>query len=262
MSGDGVNDAPALRQADIGVVVSSASDVSKETADMVLLNDDFSTIVAAVEEGRGIFHNLQKIILYLLSGAFSEIILVVGSLFLRLPLPITAVQILWVNLVSDGLTNLALTVEPKPRGLLQQPPIAPTAQLVDRYMRVVVAVVSGLTGFGVLASYWWLLVLGTPLLEARTFAFSFLAISTLTYVFSIRALHRPLWESRVFKNPWLVVAVGFGILNQVVVVYWEPLQQLLGTMPLQTWEWVSMLVMAIVLVGAVEAVKWAFFKRG
>jgi Ca2+-transporting ATPase len=259
MTGDGVNDAPALRQADIGVVVSGASDVSKETADVVLLNDDFSTIVAAVEEGRGIFHNLQKILLYLLSDAFAEIVVVVGSLLLRLPLPITAAQILWVNLVNDGFPNLALTLEPKPRGLLKLPPIRPGAPLIDTYMKVVIATVSGLTGVGVLASFWFLLQQGRPLLEARTFAFSFLALSTLTYVFSTRALHRPIWDSRILKNPWLIGAVAFGFVMQVLAVYFKPFQQALGTMPLTEWEWLVMMIMAIGLVFVIELIKWVFF---
>jgi len=122
MTGDGVNDAPALKKADIGVVVESASAVAKETADMVLLDSNFATIVAAVEEGRGIFVNLRKILLYLLSDAFAEVVLVLGSMVLGLPLPITAAQILWINLVDDGLPDFALTLEPKPADLMRRKP--------------------------------------------------------------------------------------------------------------------------------------------
>ena len=115
--GDGVNDAPALRQADIGVVVNDASDVARETADMVLLDNNFDTILAAVEEGRVIFDNLRKVLVYLLADAFAGILLVVASLVLGWPLPLLAVQILWINLISDGFPYLALTVEPKEEGL-------------------------------------------------------------------------------------------------------------------------------------------------
>src|SRR3989344_1667115 len=122
---DGVNDAPAINKADIGIVVGDASDVARESADLVLLDSNFATIVGAVEEGRGIFENIRKIILYLLSDAFGEIVTVTFAIIVSLPLPVTAVQILWINLVSDGFPSLALTVDPKRKGIMVDPPRPP-----------------------------------------------------------------------------------------------------------------------------------------
>ncbi|OGV95686.1 hypothetical protein A2W24_05450 [Microgenomates group bacterium RBG_16_45_19] len=262
MTGDGINDAPALKKADIGIVVAEATDVARETADMVLLDNNFSTIIAAVEEGRGIFHNFQKVLLYLLSDAFGEVVVVIGSMLAGLPLPLSAAQILWINLVNDGLPTLALTVDPKARGLLRDKPRPIKAPLVPKYMLILIAIVSLTAGLGVLFGFYSLLKSGYPLVYARTFAFCFLAADSLLYVFSTRALYRSLWTSRLWKNRYLIAAVLIGFGLQFLAVYHPWLQQLLGTAPLALNHWLGIILMSLGVIGVIEALKWLFFRRG
>jgi Ca2+-transporting ATPase len=257
MTGDGVNDAPALKKADIGIVVSSASDVSKETADIVLLDDNFATIVKAIEEGRGIFDNLRKIILYLLSDSFTEVIIVLGSLALGLPLPITAAQILWVNLVDDGLPNLALTIDPKERGLLNQKPRSQEEPLVDAEIKTLIFLISIVTGVFILFIFSWYLS-HKDLDYARTVAFAVLGIDSLLYVFSARSLHRPIWKSGVFDNKWLIGAVIIGAVIQLIAIYVPFFQEVFKTHPLALVDWGVILISGVLVVAIIEIVKWAF----
>jgi len=256
MTGDGVNDAPALKKADIGIVVSTASDVSKETADMVLLDNNFSTILAAVEEGRGIFENLKKIILYLLSDSFTEVIVIVVAGLIGLPLPITAAQILWVNLIDDGFPNIALTLNPKDKNLLHQAPHPRTLPLVDTQIKVLVTVISCLTAAVVLSLFSWY-YRHFDLNYARTVAFAVLGVDSLLYVFSALNLHYPIWRQRV-KNPWLVAAVIIGFLLQLAAIYLPPLQRLFSTYPLTLSDWLVILLSGFGIVIAIEFTKWLF----
>ncbi|MEO8582017.1 MAG: HAD-IC family P-type ATPase [Patescibacteria group bacterium] len=256
MTGDGVNDAPALKRADIGIVVSSASDVSKDTADMVLLDDDFRTIIEAVEEGRGIFENLRKVILYLLSDSFTEIILVMGAVVLGLPLPVTAAQILWVNLIDDGLPNLALTVDPNGKELFYEQPRKRSTPLIDGEMTVLIAAISIVTGAFVLGAYYWVYMTTGSLTEARTIAFTMLGVDSLFYVFSSRSLRKSIWEEGIFKNIWLVVAVVIGFLFQLVALYVPFFQRWFETRPLTLEEWVIVFSSSAIILLVVEVIKW------
>jgi len=257
MTGDGVNDAPALKKADIGIVVSTASDVSKETADMVLLDDNFATITAAIEEGRGIFSNLRKVIVYLLADAFSEIFIIVSSLILGLPLPVTAAQILWINFIDDGFPNLALTIDPKEKGLLKLPPIPKETQILDKEVKTIIALVSVSASIMVLTIFNWYNNHYT-FEYARTMAFTVLAISTLFYVFSTRSLHRPIWLDNIFQNKWLVISVLVGFILQAMVVYVPILQTVFKTVPLKLADWLVVGVSGLVIISVIEVVKWAF----
>ena len=212
MTGDGVNDAPALKQADIGIVVNDASDVARETADMVLLDNNFGTVLMAVEEGRGILDNLKKVLLYLLSDAFTEVLLILASILLGWPLPILAVQILWINLISDGFPYLALTIEPKEKDLLRRKPVNKKAKILDEEMLVLVGIVSVLAAIMVgVAFYGYYFVLERSLNEARTLVFTMIGVDSLLYVFSLRNLDKMIYEDNLFKNPWLIGGVVCGL---------------------------------------------------
>ena len=258
MTGDGVNDAPAIKKADIGIVVESASAVAKETADMILMDSNFATIVAAVEEGRGIFVNLRKIILYLLSDSFAEVILVLGSMLFGLPLPITAAQILWVNLVDDGLPDFALALEPKPADLMQQKPVGHKRELLDLEIKLLIGLISTVTGILSLLVFWVYWKMSGNLDLARTMSFTLLAVSTLLYVFSCKSLKKPLWRENIFDNKWLLGAVGIGASFQLMALYLPGLQKVLKTVALGVNDWLIILGGSLLVIIMIEGVKWRF----
>ncbi|MEA3355583.1 MAG: HAD-IC family P-type ATPase [Patescibacteria group bacterium] len=258
MTGDGVNDAPAVKKADIGIVVENASAVAKETADMILLDSNFETIVDAIEEGRGIFVNLKKIILYLLSDAFAEVILVLGSIFLGLPLPITAAQILWINLVDDGLPDFALTLEPKPNYLMKQKAEGHERELLDGEVKLLIGLISTVTGLLALGVFWWYLKITQDIVLARTLAFTLLGVDSLLYVFSCKTLKEPLWKEKLFNNMWLVGAVLIGLSFQVMALYVPGLQKVLKTVGLGFKEWLIVAVGGLLVMVMIEGIKFTY----
>ncbi len=234
--GDGVNDALALKASHLGVVVGEASDVAKETADMVLLDSNFRTIVQVIREGRGIFDNIQKVILYLLSDSLSQIMLVVGTILLGFPIALTAAQILWINIITDGLPALALTFEPYDVSRARNFPRAQSSLLSIPLIAFMLCVsfIIGAIGLGL---YTYFLNI-TSLEVARTVVFSYLALSTLLLVFPLRTLLLPIWKVSFFNNPILLLSVGVGILIQLFVIQLTSLQFFINTAPLLLSEWI------------------------
>lgn len=255
--GDGVNDAPALKKADIGIVVGNASDVAKETADMILLDSNFKTIVAAIEEGRGIYSNMRKVILYLLSDAFAEIILVVGAMILGLPIPLTAAQILWINVITDGLPAIALTVEPKDNDLLKRDPIDQNIPLVDFEMKSLIGIVSGITGIMSLIIFTYYYEV-SGLAVARTVTFAALAFGTLVYIYSIRSMKEPLFNMGSKVNVYLFVSVLFGLFLQLGAIYQPHLRSFLGNKILDMSQWTIVLLFTVMVITIIEIAKFLF----
>lgn len=260
MTGDGVNDSPALSVSDIGIAVAEATDVSKESADLVLLDSSFNTIVTSIEEGRGIFDNIRKVILYLLSDAFSEIVAVIGAIILSLPLPVTATQILWINLVSDGFPNLALTVDPKRQNIMRELPRSASEKLVNRWMVEIIALVSIFSGISALVLFWFTLVRTNDLSLSRSVAFATLGINSLAYVFSIRALKEPVWKINPIENTWLVLGVILGIVLQLAPFVLEPARKFFGTSVIPVEYWLKIIAVTLMMLILIELFKM-FIRR-
>jgi len=261
MMGDGVNDALALKKADIGIVVGEASEVAKETADMVLLDSSFSTVIAAIKEGRAIFENIKKVVLYLLSSSFSELILIGGSLLFGFPLPILPAQILWVNLIEDGLPGLALAFEKTDKGLMQKKPRVKKAPILDKEVKTMIFVISLVTDLILLSLCWFLLKIGCPLDKLRTIIFAVLAADSLLFVFSCKNLRKNLWQINVFSNKLLNLSVILGFVMLLLVIYLRPLNLVFKTVPLKPEILIAVLLLGGVDIFGIEVIKLKFRKK-
>ena len=261
MTGDGINDSPALKAADIGVVLGSGTQVAKETADMVILDDHFKSIVGAVEEGRGIFDNIKKTVLYLVSDSFCEVLLIIGSMLMGLPLPMTAAQILWINLVNDTLPNLALTQEPKEKEIMQEKPRGRKSQILDKEIKTLIVIISVVTGLANLILFVIYFKLSGDIVLTRTVVFAALGIDSLLYVFSVRTLRHSIFKYNLFINKYLIgaVVVSFGFL--LAAIYVPFLQGIIKTKPLELFDWVIVAMLSFLVIFFIELVKYIYLRR-
>ena len=258
MTGDGINDATALKKADIGIAVNNATDVAKEAADLILLNNNFKTIIAACKEGRLIFSNIKKVVAYVLSNSFAEIVLIFGAILMGLPTPLTIIQILWAHLICDGPPDIVLGFETRNKALHEEDPkTLRKEEILDKPIIALIILISLTVGLSSLFIFTHFLKQTDQINLARTITFATVATVDLIYIFAFKDLKNSLFRTKnLFDNKRLIWAVIYGLLLLLIAIYVPALNKILETVPLKPFYWLIVIGVALITVFWVELIKY------